>query len=91
MGVVPEQKYEVGNTRMAIGDVMALYTDGISEAMNGKGEVYGMERLGEMLRNNHKLTSKEISQKIIDDVMRFSKNGNYKDDMTLIIVKRKES
>ncbi|GAB5465721.1 MAG: hypothetical protein Kapaf2KO_11570 [Candidatus Kapaibacteriales bacterium] len=91
LGVVPEQKYEVGNTRMAIGDVMALYTDGISEAMNGKGEVYGMERLGEMLRNNHKLTSKEISQKIIDDVMRFSKNGNYKDDMTLIIVKRKES
>lgn len=50
LGVVPASGYEEGICRLAAGDVVLLYTDGITEAANSEGEMFGMERLQGTLR-----------------------------------------
>ncbi|MFN3694371.1 MAG: SpoIIE family protein phosphatase, partial [Ignavibacterium sp.] len=60
------------------------------DSTNSKGEPYPEVRLINLLRNNKNRTPKEIALKILDDVLRFSKNGTYSDDKTLVVIKRNE-
>ena len=70
------------------GDVFLLYTDGFTEAMNERQELYGEERLIKLIRTNHGRTSKEIINLILKDVKRFVDNYPQHDDMTMLVVKR---
>lgn len=71
------------------GDVVALYTDGITEAENLEGEQYGLERLGEMIQQNWQCTAREIQERVIHDVRQFIGEQEVFDDITLLILKRK--
>jgi len=72
---------------MEIGDILLLYTDGITEAFNLEGNVYGMERLSEMLLANADLSSREIRDKILNDVESFM--HYQRDDITMMVIKKK--
>lgn len=50
LGVLPEYGYSAASLTLAPGETLYLYTDGVTEAMNGARELYGDERLGEYLR-----------------------------------------
>ena len=67
---------------------MLLYSDGITESANEKFEPYGDEKLLAKLKSLVQLTPKEITLGILDDVIKFSKNGKYSDDMTLVVIKK---
>lgn len=69
-------------------DILVLYTDGINEAQNKKGELFGEERIKAIIKENHKLDCKEIAYKIIEEVQIFSAKSEYTDDKTLIVIKR---
>lgn len=69
------------------GDIVVLYTDGLSEARNIFEEEYSDERIGEILYQNKDKTSSEIKDSIIDDVISFSGKAKMHDDMTLAIIK----
>jgi sigma-B regulation protein RsbU (phosphoserine phosphatase) len=71
-----------------IGDLVVLYTDGITEAENPQKQQYGIEQLCEVLKGCHKETSKTIKEKIIQDVMRHIGTQKIFDDITLVIIKR---
>jgi phosphoserine phosphatase RsbU/P len=71
------------------GDIMVLYTDGITEAKNDRGDEYGYERLAEILANVQHAGPKEIQQAIIDSLYEFSGTKNINDDYTTMIVKFK--
>lgn len=88
LGIVQHQKYRMESLLMHEGDILALYTDGISEAHNYKNELYGEEKIMELIKKHKDLPAKEIALKIIEDVQKFSINCTYADDMTLIIIKR---
>src|SRR5438045_4268236 len=54
--------------RLESGDVVALYTDGVTEAENAARELYGLERLCEQIQCHYQRSAREIRESIIDDV-----------------------
>jgi len=71
------------------GDVGVLYTDGITEARNEQGLLYGMEPLIESIVRNRDRTAEEIRQAAIDDLRHYIGEQKVFDDITLVILKQK--
>ncbi|MDF0555377.1 AAA family ATPase [Kamptonema sp. UHCC 0994] len=71
------------------GDGIVLYTDGITEAENLDGELYGLERLCDVVRQNYNLSATEMQQNIIADVRRYIGTQEVFDDITLLVLKQK--
>lgn len=69
------------------GHIAVLYTDGIWEASNPRGERFGKERLYGIIRENAHLSSQQIVKSVIDALNQFLKEKKRQDDATLIIVK----
>jgi serine phosphatase RsbU (regulator of sigma subunit) len=69
------------------GDVMILYTDGIVEANNNEQEEYGYDRLKILVENNVSLNSKQLSDKIVEDVYQFTGTKYLNDDYSFLILK----
>jgi len=70
--------------QLSRGDVLALYTDGITESFNQAGEEFGEQRLIESLRRNRGQSSQALLTAIVDEVRQFSPHQQH-DDITLII------
>jgi len=88
LGPSPFAKYTIDSITFAPGDVLLIYSDGVTDAANTKFENYGEERLSKVFLENKTLTPKEITYAIMDDVIHFSKNGEYSDDKTIVVIKR---
>jgi CHASE2 domain-containing sensor protein len=69
------------------GDIFIFYTDGITEAMNNKREMYGKERLAAVAKRFMDLPAKDILENIEKDVRRFEPKSTQHDDMTIIVAK----
>ncbi len=69
---------------MEHGDILVLYTDGLSEHHNGKGE-YFPGRLEACLREGRDQSASELCHLIVDDVRRF---GELEDDLSVVLIKR---
>ena len=72
------------------GDIMVLYTDGVTEAKDGKGEEFGYERLANLVNEANGMTPSEIQNHLINKLYEFSGTSNIDDDYTTMIVKFKE-
>ena len=72
--------------QLEVGDVLLLYTDGITEAMNDAGEQYGLDRLVQMLEQTRDEPSVAIHARIWSDVKRWM--VAQEDDVTLIVIRR---
>jgi len=70
------------------GDVFILYTDGFTEAMNEKHELYGEEKLISLIKNNRDLSTRDLLELVLKDVNIFVDNYPQHDDMTILIVKK---
>jgi sigma-B regulation protein RsbU (phosphoserine phosphatase) len=88
LGPTPNGKYTVENINFATGDVLLIYSDGVTESTNAEFNGYGEERLKNMLQKNKSHSPKEITYAILNDVIEFSKHGKYSDDKTLVVIKR---
>ncbi|HLF19623.1 MAG TPA: PP2C family protein-serine/threonine phosphatase [Bacteroidota bacterium] len=88
LGPFPNELYRVENTNLKTGDIVVMYTDGVSEASALGNGTYGEQRIEEKMREYHKLSAKGICEAIIDDVKRFSRGSDYTDDKTVVVVKR---
>lgn len=73
------------------GEVVVLYTDGITEAENSDGEQYGIKRLTQVVKDNWEKSASEIKQSVIDDLWEFIGAAQLLDDITLVILKRVKS
>ena len=69
------------------GDVLVLYTDGITEAQNESGEFYDEKRLKKLLKREKTNSSKELRDLIVEDVRTFIGDERQFDDMTLVVIK----
>lgn len=91
LGIIPEQQFRLENINMGKGDLLVLYTDGITEAQNRSGELYGEQRLANVVSAHAGNSSEHIAQAILEDVSQFSAKAKYSDDKTLIVAKRSHS
>ncbi|MCC6552733.1 MAG: SpoIIE family protein phosphatase, partial [Polyangiaceae bacterium] len=73
---------------LAPGDVVTLFSDGITEAEDAEAEQYGVDRLCEVIKRNHKRSSKEIKDAIIEDVLSHVGYNKIYDDITVLVIKR---
>lgn len=72
------------------GDVLALYTDGITEAMNGAGDLFGEPRLSHIIEQHAHLDVAELRERIVRDVEAFAGAEDQHDDLTMILMKIEE-
>lgn len=89
IGLIPDANFSVTNTNIMAGDVLVLYTDGISEANNGVDE-YQERRIMDVIMRHAHLSAKEICIELLQDVQTFSAEGVYSDDKTVVVIKRKK-
>ena len=71
------------------GDVVVLYTDGITEAFDINQQQYGLERLCEVVKRNSSLSAEKIKQAVIADVRQHIGSQKVFDDITLVVLKQK--
>jgi sigma-B regulation protein RsbU (phosphoserine phosphatase) len=86
LGVDPDETYTQILIDLQIGDILLLYTDGLTDAMNFQNERYGRERLNVALLQGGK-TAEEVAQNILWDMRRFAGLNRRTDDVTLIVVR----
>jgi len=86
LGLFKEWDCSVGERRLSAGDTLLLYTDGITESFNDRGEEFGEQRVVAALRRHRKLPSPDLLRSIVDEVGRFSPQEQ-RDDITLIVAK----
>ena len=86
LGLFKDWDCRMAECQMSSGDVLALYTDGITESFNGAGEEFGGERLMELLRRHQGLPIQALLDSVVNEVQRFSPHEQH-DDITLIVAK----
>ena len=84
-------RYRAGEKQLSPGDTIVLYTDGVTEATNGKGKLYGEERLNRVLNTYKILPIEELCERIRADVDIFVDEAPQFDDITLLALKYKGS
>ncbi|MCG3137385.1 MAG: hypothetical protein HJJLKODD_01229 [Phycisphaerae bacterium] len=84
LGVEPDGEFTRGQMTLTPGDQVIFYTDGITEAMNPAGEMFGVERLDVALENCH-LTADGLIRKVVEDVQLFTQGRTLQDDCTLLV------
>jgi len=88
LGVFKNMHYTDEHIQMTAGDILVLYTDGLTELINQQGEVFGIQRLEQVIRENQKLAAAELVSKVIEATRAFSDDYDSMDDLTLVIVRR---
>jgi phosphoserine phosphatase RsbU/P len=75
--------------KLSSGDVVVLYTDGITEAINAEKQQYGLNRLQKVVQQHIKQSASGIRQAVITDIQQYIKTQKLRDDLTLVILKQK--
>jgi len=92
IGLVEDITDFIGEAKITVhpGDVIILYTDGITEAVNHHREHYGIERLKTVALANRCYSAEQIRESIIADLHKFIAGYKVFDDITLVVVKLKK-
>lgn len=89
LGIFEHIELEQKEIFMDPGDLIVLYTDGITEAMNEKEQLFGLERLYTLVRANYRANPQELIDAIIATIADFTGGTPQADDLTMFVVKRK--
>ena len=81
---------EEAQLTLETGDVYVFFSDGITEAANAKGELFGDERLKSVVEASHEQPASEILNSIITAVSLFSTGVKQSDDQTVVVLKARE-
>jgi len=87
LGLSTKAEYEHGMVELESGDVLVLYTDGLTEAMDSTDFEFGAERLHAVVHENRDLSAQQISGSILDAVNAHSEGSPQGDDQTLVVLK----
>ncbi len=87
VGAIEHTTYEKGSIQMEPGDVLAIYTDGVTETQNAAEEEFGEERLHTTLRDRSYLPPREIRDEVYREVLSFAGDQAQFDDLTLVVLK----
>ena len=88
LGILADADFREGRTKLYPGDVLVIYSDGVSEAVNPSGEEFGATRLYEVVARNLDTSASGIRDRIESALTKFCQGTPAADDITLVIVKR---
>jgi serine phosphatase RsbU (regulator of sigma subunit) len=87
IGLMPGAPYDEGRTVLAPGDDLVLFTDGITEATNPDEDMFGEDRLGEVLTEHRHASAREIEEHVYSRIKDFAAEAPQADDLTMVVVK----
>ncbi len=87
VGMFPFSQYEEGTVQLGPGDVLMLFTDGVSEAHNPQEEEFGEARLKEVLRRYRHLSAGEMSSAVLGELRQWMADAPQYDDLTFVLMK----
>jgi serine phosphatase RsbU (regulator of sigma subunit)/predicted enzyme related to lactoylglutathione lyase len=90
LGLFKQWESPTTECQLDSGDILALYTDGVTESFNAAGEEFGEERLADALKRHKEQPARCIVSSIVADVQRFSSTEEQHDDITLIAARCKD-
>lgn len=88
IGLLDDPDYSEGSVTLSPGDVLVIYSDGVTEAMDPDGKLFTEERLYEVIQQHHLSSAEGLMQAIVLAVRTFVGTAPQSDDLTLIVVKR---
>jgi len=86
IGVLEGEEYSQRTVKIDSGDVVVLYTDGITESINSQTEMYGISRLKSVIRRHAASSADDILESILDEVLVFCGAELQFDDCTLLVI-----
>ena len=87
LGIIDKERFDPETINYGPGDLLFLYTDGITDALDEKGKNYGEEMLFNSVAKIRARSSPEIVDELISDVLRFQGQSEQYDDLTVLAVK----
>jgi sigma-B regulation protein RsbU (phosphoserine phosphatase) len=88
LGILTPIRVEQKSIRLAPGDLVVFYTDGVTDMLNDEGEAFGEERLSALLAAHHHECAAEIADTIENALQEFAGGAGQYDDVTLVLLKR---
>lgn len=90
VGISQDSQFATETIQLEIDDVLIAYTDGITEAQNPSGEMWGEQKFEEVLRSCRGSTPEQIIENILEEVSAFANGHPQRDDMTLVVMRVQE-
>jgi len=88
VGITPNISPALHQVCLAPGDVLAIYTDGLTESLNEQGEILGLERLAQTIIKHRGLSASRLRDRVDEAVSRFVGRAPAADDLTLVLLRR---
>jgi sigma-B regulation protein RsbU (phosphoserine phosphatase) len=88
LGILPMAKYQESRAAFQPGDVLVLFSDGVTEAANPRGEEFGEQRLAELVASLHGRPSAEIVEAVHAAVGSYTEGAPAADDITVVVARR---
>jgi len=86
-GIRPDIRFEEKKRHLNPGDVILLYTDGVTEAENSAGEFFGDERLAQLLQENHMIAAEDLVEMLFHQLRIFTGSTTFRDDVSVLVLK----
>jgi serine phosphatase RsbU (regulator of sigma subunit) len=87
VGLVPEAEYTAVCLKLEPGDTLVLFSDGVTEAMDPDEQMFGIERLKELLTGQLECPLEQLQKCVLEGVENFARGAHQADDVTLLIVR----
>ena len=88
VGAFPFARYEEKSILLEHGDMLVAYTDGIVEPENAYGEMFGEDRLQDLLLQYSRADSSEMIARAMEAVIQWTGSSELQDDMTMVVARR---
>ncbi len=89
MGVIKDSDYDFGTRQVRSGDVLVLYTDGITETMDENDSEFGVQGLTGTVLNHRDLNAEQIVERVLRAVDDHSGGAAQADDRTLVVIRHR--
>jgi sigma-B regulation protein RsbU (phosphoserine phosphatase) len=87
LGLLPEVSFAENKRQLSPGEILVIYSDGVTEAENELEDQFGEKRLQEMIKQNQNCSAEELVDRIYNAVTEFCGSAKQSDDITLVIIK----
>ncbi|MDA2934307.1 SpoIIE family protein phosphatase [Acidobacteria bacterium AH-259-D05] len=91
LGAFESSTYESSPLELNPGDVLVVYSDGVTEAANHEGEMFGEERLLKIIKSHALAGAKVLKEKILEGIDQFTEGMSQTDDITFLLIEAKRA
>jgi sigma-B regulation protein RsbU (phosphoserine phosphatase) len=87
LGLLPDASYVNTEIDLREGDLILLYTDGVTEAQNAKAEFFDVERVRQWLTSEHRDSAARLTEAALTDLIRWCGHSSFHDDVTFVVAR----